>query len=97
MSDKYGVGDIEEWNGRVLDRVISYEDFAELEKELAELNAKNSEIIEAAKQALGDMQGLLNDQQIDFHTGCRKYDGQCADDLSRLVYPPLTKAKEQSE
>ena len=41
MSDKYGVGDIEEWNGRVLDRVISYEDFAELEKELAELNAKN--------------------------------------------------------
>jgi len=66
---------------------------AHLEAELAELNAKNSEIIEAAKQALGDMQGLLNDQQIDFHTGCRKYDGQCADDLSRLVYPPLTQAK----
>ena len=49
MSDKYGVGDIEEWNGRVLDRVISYEDFVELETELAELKAKNREIIEAAK------------------------------------------------
>ena len=97
MSDKYGVGDIEEWNGRVLDRVISYEDFVELETELAELKAKNREIIEAAKLALVDMQGLLNDQQIDIYTGCRQYDDQCADDLSRLVYPPLTQAKEQSE
>tara|TARA_R110002020_G_scaffold461253_1_gene680106 strand:+ start:292 stop:546 length:255 start_codon:yes stop_codon:yes gene_type:complete len=69
----------------------------ELETELAELKAKNIEIIEAAKLALGDMQGLLDDQLMDFRTGCPKYDGQCADDLSRLVYQPLTQAKEQSE
>ena len=69
----------------------------ELETELAELKAKNKEIIEAAKLALGDMEGLLNDQQIDFHTGFSKYDGQCANYLSLLLYSPLTQAKEQSE
>jgi len=54
MSDLYGIGDIEVWNGRVLEEVVTFDDLQELEAERDALSAKLFEINWALQNVKAD-------------------------------------------